>query len=85
MLKNSIYQQANRKIKLYKDSKCEKCGKTGKLYRHHTDYNKPLDVIIFCYFCHRDWHTYNNTIQRKNYNKIREIDYPKFKLILKEK
>jgi hypothetical protein len=72
MLKNSIHQQANRKIKLDKNSKCEKCFKNNiRLIRHHHDYNKPTDIIILCDKCHRDWHKNNKAVERIKYNQIK--------------
>lgn len=32
--------------------KCELCGSTYNLERHHKDYNKPLEVITLCINCH---------------------------------
>ncbi len=32
--------------------KCEKCGKTESLQRHHPDYSKPKEVKILCQDCH---------------------------------
>jgi hypothetical protein len=32
--------------------KCEVCGATEKLQRHHPDYSKPLEVQILCAHCH---------------------------------
>ena len=42
--------------KIIKPRECSKCGKELKLSAHHDDYNKPLDVIWFCYQCHSDLH-----------------------------
>jgi len=33
--------------------KCELCGATEKLERHHPDYNKPLEVITVCATCNK--------------------------------
>jgi hypothetical protein len=37
-------------------SKCEHCGTTEKLRKHHPDYNKPLEVVTLCAPCHRKLH-----------------------------
>lgn len=32
---------------------CECCGRAAcRLVRHHSDYNKPLDVVVVCTSCH---------------------------------
>lgn len=38
------------------DSKCEECGDTENLERHHLDYFKPHDIITLCGSCHRNFH-----------------------------
>ena len=36
---------------------CSKCGRNpGKLYAHHADYAKPLDVEWLCPTCHNNLH-----------------------------
>lgn len=38
-------------------NKCELCDKNvKKIYAHHYDYSKPLDVIWLCSACHADVH-----------------------------
>jgi hypothetical protein len=36
--------------------RCEICGSTERLHRHHPDYSKPLDVITVCQPCHEKVH-----------------------------
>jgi len=35
---------------------CERCGSDGKVEMHHTDYDKPLQVVWLCPPCHRREH-----------------------------
>lgn len=39
--------------------KCEKCGSTENLGRHHPDYSKPLEIQTLCSSCHRKEHYIN--------------------------
>ena len=36
--------------------KCENCGSTASLVRHHPDYSKPLDTVTLCKSCHGKIH-----------------------------
>ena len=54
---------ANRKLrraikegKIIRPEQCSICGKYGKIYAHHYDYNKPLDVVFVCQSCHKRIH-----------------------------
>ncbi len=38
--------------KLTKPGNCEKCGSSGTLHGHHTDYLQPLLVTWLCSSCH---------------------------------
>ena len=35
---------------------CEFCESTENLEKHHTDYNKPKEIITLCRACHRSLH-----------------------------
>jgi hypothetical protein len=41
---------------LVRPKECSCCGKVAKIYGHHHDYNKPLDVIWLCQVCHKRVH-----------------------------
>lgn len=59
-------QLALKNIKIKNSDKCEECGAKYKfgyrLVRHHSDYNKPLDIKLLCDKCHIEWHKLNKTI-----------------------
>ena len=38
-------------------SNCSKCLKNCKPHGHHTDYNKPIDVVWLCSLCHGKVHS----------------------------
>lgn len=40
---------------------CANCGGEGEIY-HHSDYNKPFDIVPMCKSCHRKWHYRNKPI-----------------------
>jgi len=44
---------------LRRKNRCEKCGieaRHARLYKHHPDYNRPLDVVWLCGPCHGSMH-----------------------------
>ncbi len=57
--------EAEKNGDLSRPAKCEKCNKANrKLYRHHEDYSRPLNVTWLCRSCHESRHTalrYNTT------------------------
>lgn len=44
---------ANYYIKIPYGKKCEVCKKKFASERHHSDYYKPLEVILVCKYCHK--------------------------------
>lgn len=48
--------------KLLKVYCCENCNAGGKVEAHHSDYNKPLEILWLCDKCHKDWHKHNTPI-----------------------
>lgn len=51
LLNNSI-----RDGKVKKPKNCSICNRKTKIYGHHNDYYKPLDVIWVCQICHKKIH-----------------------------
>jgi len=66
----NILEQAINKGIIQRKIRCETCNvtdtfKDGRtaIQAHHSDYNKPLDVIWFCQKHHHEWHKYNKPIE----------------------
>lgn len=49
--------------------KCVSCGATENLERHHPDYSKPLEFIVYCRRCHRALHhrSFEETLAKAGY------------------
>lgn len=65
--------KAIRKGILIRPVKCERCGNTqafsdgrNGIQAHHSDYDRPLDVMWLCQNCHHEWHKINTAINEKN-------------------
>jgi len=58
--KRSAKAQAYHKTPL--DIKCEVCGSSQNLERHHRDYSKPLEVVTLCRSCHTQLHHGTGTL-----------------------
>jgi uncharacterized protein YlaI/predicted HTH domain antitoxin len=68
----NILEKAIERGAVVRKAKCELCGSTDTfkdgrtaIQAHHTDYNKPLDVMWLCQKCHHEWHKNNRAIERK--------------------
>jgi hypothetical protein len=52
-LKRSVENKSRKgKTKVPLKDKCELCGSTNYLERHHPDYNKPDEALTLCRTCH---------------------------------
>lgn len=62
-IKANATSKLNRAIKIGKITRmpCEKCG-NKKSEGHHSDYEKPLDVIWLCKKCHEELHVLINKL-----------------------
>jgi hypothetical protein len=49
-------QKAVKAGRLVKPSICSFCGSSRNLRAHHSDYDKPLDILWICENCHRILH-----------------------------
>ena len=52
----SLLNSAIRSGKIRKPKNCTMCNEEVRMYGHHTDYYKPLDVIWVCQVCHKKLH-----------------------------
>ena len=46
-----------------KKTPCIECGTEALVEAHHSDYNKPYDVMWLCSLHHKEWHRNNKAIQ----------------------
>lgn len=58
----SILNRAVRTRRIKKPRKCSRCGKSSRIYGHHEDYCKPLEVIWVCQACHKAIHKNNHVM-----------------------
>jgi hypothetical protein len=49
----AVYKAAQRGVAM---QRCERCGATEHLQRHHADYGRPLEVVVLCQTCHAALH-----------------------------
>lgn len=50
--------------KVQRGERCAHCHCIGKLHGHHEDYFKPLEVIWLCVPCHKQLHSFKDTIKK---------------------
>jgi predicted DNA-binding protein YlxM (UPF0122 family) len=70
----NVLEEALEKGRAVRPERCEQCGIAARfadgrtaIQGHHTDYNKPLDVMWLCQKCHHEWHKHNKPIARGEY------------------
>lgn len=68
----NVLELAIKRGQIVRPGRCEKCGSVDSfrdgrsaIQGHHTDYNKPLDVMWLCQKCHHEWHKHNKSIARR--------------------
>jgi ribosomal protein S27AE len=49
-------RRAVRAGKIAKPAECSECGEALKLYAHHDDYTRPLEIVWLCGPCHGQRH-----------------------------
>jgi len=72
----NLLERAIKKGIVIRKTHCEIClevkifknGRTG-IQAHHSDYNKPLDVMWLCQKCHHQWDKQNKAIKYTQSNK----------------
>lgn len=55
-LARSLIKKHLMRGKIIKPTMCDICKKEGKIEAHHTDYEKPLEIMWLCTVCHRHQH-----------------------------
>ena len=45
--------------------KCELCGSTDNLEKHHPNYDNPKEIVVLCRKCHRTTHSIINLNQEE--------------------
>ena len=70
----NILEKAVEHGELSNPGQCELCGCTGRfadgrtaIQGHHTDYNRPLDVMWLCQKCHHEWHKQHKPIKKESH------------------
>lgn len=46
-------------------SPCKVCGANKLVEAHHSDYNKPFEVVWLCSRHHKEWHRNNTALNQK--------------------
>jgi hypothetical protein len=54
--KEKFFAQGMARSKVPLASGCQMCGATERLERHHSDYDKPLEIMTLCHRCHTILH-----------------------------
>lgn len=53
---HSLLNSAIKSKKIVRPKTCNDCGRKTKIFGHHEDYYKPLDVVWVCQICHNKRH-----------------------------
>ena len=53
---HSMVARAIKVGEIERPDRCAKCNNKGKVYAHHEDYKKPLEVDWICQSCHKKLH-----------------------------
>ena len=80
-LSQNLLEEAIERGIVERKSKCDECGsscvfsdgRTG-IQAHHSDYNKPLDIMWLCQRCHHEWHKKNTAVERNQGEPITGAD-----------
>ena len=66
----NLLEEAMERGMVTRKTHCEKCGDTGtfkdgrtKIQAHHSDYNRPLEVVFLCQKCHHEWHKKHRAVE----------------------
>lgn len=77
----NLLEKAIQRGIIERSSCCEICGDSGKfkdgrskIQGHHSDYNKPLEVLWLCQKCHHIWHKNNKPIAKEEMMETPQID-----------
>jgi len=78
---NNLLEQAIEDGKISNPGQCEFCGDRSRfadgrtaIQGHHTDYNRPLDVMWLCQKCHHEWHKQHKPIKKGEFQGSHEDD-----------
>ena len=56
-----LFRRNQGRLGIVRPEKCSICGEVAETIAHHSDYDKPFDVIWMCRHCHSVWHRNRGT------------------------